>query len=259
MRSGVNARQVVQDFKERLDELSASLPEDVEIVTTYDRTALIDRAVGTLTEKLVEEMLAVAVVCALFLLHLRSSLVAIISLPLAILMSFILMSYQGITANIMSLGGIAVAIGALVDGLGHRAVAEVGPVDRRVVGMDRDVALGRRPLLHVLGDVLQPLVHRLAVGHVAAAAPTSSQATLSRLVRTGHQSMKFASGSIGEERAGGCVGSGKGGVPTAVPVVTIAAQDSRAETQVRLNARRPLGRTPARRGSAGRTDNTRVP
>ncbi len=116
VRSGANTHQVIQGVKEKLEELRQGLPEDVEIVTVYDRSALIERAVKTLGEKLLEEGIAVALVCLLFLLHLRSSLVAIITLPVAVLISFIVMERQGIDANIMSLGGIAIAIGAMVDG-----------------------------------------------------------------------------------------------------------------------------------------------
>lgn len=115
LRSGKNARAVLSAVHERLDTLRRSLPEGVEIVTTYDRSELIDRAVKNLSYKLVEEFIVVALVCVLFLGHLRSSLVAIISLPLGILAAFIVMRYQGINANIMSLGGIAIAIGAMVD------------------------------------------------------------------------------------------------------------------------------------------------
>ena len=116
VRSGANTHQVIQGVKEKLEELRQGLPGDVEILTVYDRSALIERAVKTLGEKLLEEGLAVALVCILFLLHLRSSLVAIITLPVAVLISFIVMEQQGIDANIMSLGGIAIAIGAMVDG-----------------------------------------------------------------------------------------------------------------------------------------------
>ncbi len=115
LRSGKNARAVLSAVHQKLDELRASLPDGVEIVTTYDRSELIDRAVDHLGRKLVEEFVVVALVCLLFLGHLRSSLVAIISLPLGILCAFIVMRYQGINANIMSLGGIAIAIGAMVD------------------------------------------------------------------------------------------------------------------------------------------------
>ncbi|HSR49405.1 MAG TPA: CusA/CzcA family heavy metal efflux RND transporter, partial [Acidobacteriota bacterium] len=115
VRYGANAYQVIEDVKNKLEDLKQGLPEDVEITPVYDRTALIERSVDTLQEKLLEEGLAVALVCILFLLHFRSSLVAIITLPIAVLMSFVIMYYQGINANIMSLGGIAIAIGAMVD------------------------------------------------------------------------------------------------------------------------------------------------
>ena len=115
LRSGKNARATIAAVKHKLDELTASLPAGVEIVTTYDRAQLIDRAVENLTHKLFEEFVVVAVICAIFLWHLRSALVAIVSLPLGILMALIVMRYQGINANIMSLGGIAIAIGAMVD------------------------------------------------------------------------------------------------------------------------------------------------
>jgi len=115
VRQGANARQVISDVKKRLEEVKSSLPPDVHIQTAYDRTALIDRAVQTLESKLFEECLAVALVCLLFLMHLRSALVAIIVLPLAVLASFLIMHAQGISSNIMSLGGIAIAIGAMVD------------------------------------------------------------------------------------------------------------------------------------------------
>ena len=115
MRWGENARATIEGVKDRLAELQRSLPDGVEIVTTYDRSDLIDRAVETLEGKLLEEFLVVALVCAVFLFHLRSSAVIIISLPVGILVAFIVMKQQGINANIMSLGGIAIAIGAMVD------------------------------------------------------------------------------------------------------------------------------------------------
>ena len=115
MRWGENALATIDGVKERLAELQRSLPEGVEIVTTYDRSALIERAVETLKGKLIEEFLVVALVCAVFLFHLRSSAVIILSLPVGILVAFIVMRQQGINANIMSLGGIAIAIGAMVD------------------------------------------------------------------------------------------------------------------------------------------------
>ena len=115
MRWGENASKTIDAVKNRLEELSRSLPDGVEIVTTYDRAALIDRAVENLEEKLIEEFVVVALVCAVFLFHLRSSAVVILSLPVGILVAFIVMNMQGINANIMSLGGIAIAIGAMVD------------------------------------------------------------------------------------------------------------------------------------------------
>jgi Cu(I)/Ag(I) efflux system membrane protein CusA/SilA len=115
MRFGENALEVIRNVKARLELLKDGLPEGVEIVPVYDRSSLIERAVSNLREKLIEESLVVAVVCAVFLFHLRSALVVILTLPLAVLISFIVMYYQGINANIMSLGGIAIAIGALVD------------------------------------------------------------------------------------------------------------------------------------------------
>jgi Cu(I)/Ag(I) efflux system membrane protein CusA/SilA len=116
MRYGENAQQVIAAVKDKLDSLSASLPEGVEIVTTYDRSGLIERAVENLKDKLIEEFVVVVVVCAAFLFHIRSSLVVLVSLPVGIIIAFIVMSWQGINANIMSLGGIAIAIGAMVDG-----------------------------------------------------------------------------------------------------------------------------------------------
>lgn len=115
MRSGENALTTINAVKERLLELERSLPAGVEIVTTYDRSDLIKRAVETLQGKLLEEFLVVALVCAVFLFHIRSSAVIILSLPVGILVAFIVMKLQGINANIMSLGGIAIAIGAMVD------------------------------------------------------------------------------------------------------------------------------------------------
>ena len=115
LRSGKNAQAVIAAVKQRLEELKRSLPAGVEIVPTYDRSALIERAIHNLSAKLVEEFVVVALVCAVFLWHLRSSLVAIVALPLGVLAAFIVMRHQGINANIMSLGGIAIAIGAMVD------------------------------------------------------------------------------------------------------------------------------------------------
>jgi len=115
MRSGKNALTTIDAVKKKLAELSKSLPPGVEVVTTYDRSQLIERAVSNLTDKLLEEFVIVGIVCALFLFHLRSALVAILSLPLGILAAFIVMRYQGVNANLMSLSGIAIAIGAMID------------------------------------------------------------------------------------------------------------------------------------------------
>ena len=115
MRSGKNALETIDAVKAKLAALKSSLPPGVELVTTYDRSSLIKRAVDNLQHKLIEEFIVVAAVCAIFLFHLRSAFVAIVSLPIGILAAFIVMRYQGVNANIMSLGGIAIAIGAMVD------------------------------------------------------------------------------------------------------------------------------------------------
>ncbi|KGS01630.1 efflux RND transporter permease subunit [Burkholderia sp. ABCPW 111] len=115
MRSGKNALSTIEAVKAKLADLKRSLPAGVELVTTYDRSQLIERAVDNLKDKLVEEFMIVGLVCAVFLFHLRSALVAILSLPLGVLAAFIVMRYQGVNANLMSLGGIAIAIGAMID------------------------------------------------------------------------------------------------------------------------------------------------
>ncbi len=136
MRSGENALATISRIKDKIESLKAGLPEGVEVVPTYDRSELILDAVDTLSEKLIEEFIIVALVSVIFLFHLRSALVAIISLPLGILGAFIIMYYQGINANIMSLGGIAIAIGAMVDGAivmienAHKHLEEEPEADR---------------------------------------------------------------------------------------------------------------------------------
>src|SRR4030095_6231269 len=115
MRSGKNALETIAAVKAKLQSLQSSLPKGVEIVPVYDRSGLIERSIDNLAQKLIEEFIVVALVCLLFLFHLRSAFVAIVSLPLGILAAFIVMHYQGVNANIMSLGGIAIAIGAMVD------------------------------------------------------------------------------------------------------------------------------------------------
>jgi Cu(I)/Ag(I) efflux system membrane protein CusA/SilA len=134
MRFGENARKTIEGVKAKLADLERSLPEGVEIVAVYDRSTLIDRAVETLQHKLFEEFLVVALVCLLFLLHLRSSLVVILSLPLGILTAFLVMHAQGLNANIMSLGGIAIAIGAMVDA----AIVMIETVHKKMERADYD-------------------------------------------------------------------------------------------------------------------------
>ncbi len=141
MRSGANALTVIEAIKKKLEEIRRGLPEGVEVVTVYDRAPLIEGAVAYLQHKLIEEALVVALVCLIFLLHARSAFVAIITLPLGILGAFVVMAQQGITANIMSLGGIAIAIGAMVDASivmvenAHRKLSEMrdeaSPSERR--------------------------------------------------------------------------------------------------------------------------------
>ncbi|MBN57930.1 efflux RND transporter permease subunit [Thalassolituus sp. UBA3500] len=116
MRYGENAANTINSVKARLEELTPGLPDGVEIIPVYDRSALIDRAVDNLWEKLAEEFIVVILVCLLFLFHIRSGFVALISLPVGILTAFLVMKLQGLNANIMSLGGIAIAIGAMIDG-----------------------------------------------------------------------------------------------------------------------------------------------
>ncbi|GAA75854.1 MULTISPECIES: efflux RND transporter permease subunit [unclassified Pseudoalteromonas] len=116
MRYGENAQKTIELVKAKLESLKKGLPEGVEIIPVYDRSNLINNAISNLTSKLVEELIVVALVCVVFLFHVRSSLVAIVTLPLGILTAFIVMYWQGINANIMSLGGIAIAIGAMTDG-----------------------------------------------------------------------------------------------------------------------------------------------
>src|SRR2546428_5104967 len=115
MRSGKNALETIDAVKAKLEKLKTSLPTGVEIVTTYDRSSLIKRAVDNLKDKLIEEFIVVALVCMVFLFHFRSAFVAIVSLPLGVLIAFIVMYYQGVNANILSLGGLAIAIGAMLD------------------------------------------------------------------------------------------------------------------------------------------------
>ena len=132
MRRGANALATIERVQAKLEQLKLSLPDGVEIVETYNRADLIKRTVGTLSNRLIEEFIAVVLVCAAFLFHTRSSLVILFSLPIGILAAFIVMSLQGITANIMSLGGIAIAIGAMVDA----AIVMIENVHKRLEGND---------------------------------------------------------------------------------------------------------------------------
>ena len=134
MRYGENALAVIERVKARISEIQPGLPAGVEIVPVYDRSELITRAIDTLRKTLWEEMLFVALIIGVFLLHVRSALVAIVTLPVAILLSFIPMYYQGLTANIMSLGGIAVAVGAMVDA----AIVIVDNIHKRLQGIEPD-------------------------------------------------------------------------------------------------------------------------
>jgi Cu(I)/Ag(I) efflux system membrane protein CusA/SilA len=143
VRYGVDTRQVIQAVKARLDEAMKSLPEGVSYTIAYDRTALIDRAVKTLEEKLIEESIVVALVCLLFLMHLRSAFVAIVILPIAVLASFGIMYGQGLSSNIMSLGGIAIAVGAMVD-------AVIIMIENAHKHLERDG--GRKPHWEIIRD-----------------------------------------------------------------------------------------------------------
>src|SRR6186713_3056156 len=139
MRSGKNARTTIEAVKAKLESLKSSLPPGVEIVTTYDRSQLIDRAVDNLRSKLVEEFMVVTLVCAIFLFHLRSALVAVVALPIGVLAAFVVMRWQGVNANIMSLGGIAIAIGAMVDA----SIVMVENVHKHIEAFETEH--GRRP------------------------------------------------------------------------------------------------------------------
>jgi copper/silver efflux system protein len=143
VRYGADTYKVIEDVKAKLADLKAGLPEGVEIEVAYDRSTLIDRAIETLRGKLIEESLVVALVCIVFLLHVRSALVAIITLPVAVLLAFAVMRLQGINANIMSLGGIAIAIGAMVD-------AAIIMIENAHKHIERD--RGKKPHWRIIAD-----------------------------------------------------------------------------------------------------------
>lgn len=159
MRFGENARKTIEAVKAKIDELRPSLPEGVEIVETYDRSGLIERAVQTLWDKLVEEFIVVALVCAVFLFHLRSALVVVVSLPLGILAAFMVMYAQGINANIMSLGGIAIAIGAMVDA----AIVMIENVHKHMERTEVTAANRWRVMLEATREVGPPLFFSLLI------------------------------------------------------------------------------------------------
>lgn len=161
MRYGENALEVINRVKQKIEEVKPSLPEGVEIVTAYDRADLIERAIAVLKEKLFEEMIAVSLVIILFLFHIRSSLVAIISLPIAVIMSFIPMYYMGLTSNIMSLGGIAIAIGAMVDA----TIIMVENAHKKLEHWEMEGKVGDRTsvIIESLKEVGKPLFFALLV------------------------------------------------------------------------------------------------
>jgi copper/silver efflux system protein len=161
VRSGVNTLEVIDAVKARIQSLRASLPAGVEVVTTYDRSQLIRRSIATLQRTLVEELLVVGLVILIFLLHFRSTLVPMLLLPIAIVLSFIPMRWMGLTANIMSLGGIAIAVGAMVDA----AIIVVENVHKRLDGWEVAGRHGRRSELvtSALQEVGRPIFFSLLV------------------------------------------------------------------------------------------------
>ncbi len=183
MRYGENALNVIERVKERLDEERAALPAGVELVVTYDRSDLIKRAIANLQRTLIEEMAVVSLVIALFLLHARSALVAIITLPIAVLAAFIPMTAQHLTANIMSLGGIAVAIGAMVDA----AIIMIENAHRRVAAVEGDgpeAAVARRmALVRAMQEVGPSIFFALLVITVSFLPVFSLQDTEGRLFK----------------------------------------------------------------------------
>lgn len=190
MRYGENALKVITRVKERLKEFEDSLPEGVEVVTTYDRSSLILRAIDTLKRTLLEEMIVVSLIIGVFLLHVRSAIVACVTLPVAIVLSFIPMAGQGLTANIMSLGGIAVAIGAMVDA----AVVMMDNVHRRLAdNQQRDT---RSVVIEAMQDVGPSIFFSLVIITISFLPVFSLEATEGRLFKplafTKTYSMAFA-------------------------------------------------------------------
>jgi Cu(I)/Ag(I) efflux system membrane protein CusA/SilA len=159
MRAGGNALATIERVKARLEELRKGLPEGVQIVETYDRSALIKRAVATLDQRLIEEFILVALVCAAFLFHLRSSLVVVFTLPVGMLVAFAVMHWQGINANIMSLGGIAIALGAMVDA----AIVMIENVHKRLEQADATGAQRLAAMQEAMSEVGPPLFFSLLI------------------------------------------------------------------------------------------------
>ncbi|NRB70392.1 MAG: efflux RND transporter permease subunit [Xanthomonadales bacterium] len=159
MRSGDNALATIERVRARLAELQASLPPGVELVTTYDRAGLIKRAINTLQETLLKELLVVGLICAVFLLHLRSALVVLITLPLGVLAAFLIMRLQGINANIMSLGGIAIAIGAMVDA----AIVMLENAHRHLAAANKQAPARRAAIARAVREVGPPIFFSLLI------------------------------------------------------------------------------------------------
>jgi Cu(I)/Ag(I) efflux system membrane protein CusA/SilA len=159
MRHGANALETINHVKGKLNELKASLPDGVELVTTYDRSTLINNTINTLSHRLLEEFIVVVLVCAIFLLHMRSSLVILISLPVGILAAFLIMRIQGVNANIMSLGGIAIAIGAMVDA----TIVMIENVHKHANGEELDSDRRVSIITKAATDVGKPLFYSLLI------------------------------------------------------------------------------------------------
>ncbi|MGE5176770.1 MAG: efflux RND transporter permease subunit [Hyphomicrobiales bacterium] len=181
MRQKENASRVIQAVKQRIADVKKSFPPGVQLVVTYDRSALIDRAVHTLKRALLEEMVIVSLVIVLFLFHFRSALIPILTLPIAVLLSFLPMHAQGLTANIMSLGGIAVAIGAMVDA----SIIMVENVHKRLEGWEARGRAGSRDavIVHALQEVGRPVFFALMVITISFLPIFTLEATEGRLFR----------------------------------------------------------------------------
>jgi copper/silver efflux system protein len=209
MRSGKNALTTIDAVKAKLAELKRSLPPGVEVVTTYDRSQLIERAVDNLKDKLIEEFIVVGLVCAVFLFHLRSAFVAILSLPLGVLAAFIVMRYQGVNANLMSLGGIAIAIGAMIDA----AIVMIENAHKHLEAYERSAALGTDCRVRGgsrAGAVLLAADHHAVVHPGLLARRAGGQAVLAAGV---HEDLY----DCGRSRAVGHAGAGAHGLPDPRP------------------------------------------